>query len=129
MKNRAAWIVLVALLALLLGPAAAAGPLPSGSASAAGETGPASWYGPRHQGKRTASGERFDMNRLSAAHPSLPFGTVILVTNLKNGRSVKVRVNDRGPHRAGFIVDLSSSAAAAIGLRRSGVATVSIRPV
>jgi rare lipoprotein A len=92
------------------------------------ETGPASWYGPRHHGHRTASGERFDMHALSAAHPSLPFGTEIVVTNLGNGRSVKVRVNDRGPHRAGFVVDLSSKAAEEIGLRRSGVANVSIRP-
>jgi len=93
------------------------------------ETGPASWYGPGHHGHRTASGETFDMNALSAAHPTLPFGTEVLVTNLDNGRSVKVRVNDRGPHRSGFIVDLSAKAAALLGLRERGIGTVSLRPL
>jgi rare lipoprotein A len=91
------------------------------------EVGPASWYGPRHHGKKTASGEVFDMNALSAAHRTLPFGTWIVVTNLANGRSVKVRVNDRGPHRPGIVLDLSSKAAEALGLLHAGIATVSIR--
>src|SRR4051812_19781611 len=64
------------------------------------ETGTASWYGAELHGRRTANGERFDMNALSAAHPTLPFGTQLLVTNLRTGKSVRVRVNDRGPHHA-----------------------------
>jgi rare lipoprotein A len=93
------------------------------------EVGPATWYGPHHQGKKTASGEIFDMNALTAAHRTLPFGTWVLVTNLANGRSVKVRVNDRGPNRPGAVIDLSSKAAEAIGLLHAGIATVSVRRV
>jgi rare lipoprotein A len=76
----------------------------------------ASWYGLGFHGRRTASGERFDMHALTAAHPSLPFGTRLLVENPANGRSVVVRVNDRGPHVRGRIIDLSHAAARAIGL-------------
>jgi rare lipoprotein A len=107
-------------------PSSIAKPAPRSQAL---QTGPASWYGPRHHGRRTASGEVFDMNALSAAHPSLPFGTRLLVTNVANGRSVKVRVNDRGPHRRGFVLDLSRAAAKEIGLGQRGIATVSMRRV
>ncbi|MBV8535007.1 MAG: septal ring lytic transglycosylase RlpA family protein, partial [Alphaproteobacteria bacterium] len=75
------------------------------------ETGMASWYGPSHDGARTASGERFNMNALTAAHRTLAFGTIVRVTNLENSRSVRVRINDRGPHVAGRILDLSAAAA------------------
>lgn len=87
----------------------------------------ASWYGPGFHGRRTASGETFNQNALTAAHRSLPFGTQVKVTNLNNGRSVVVRINDRGPFTRGRIVDLSSGAARAIGLKSSGVAPVRLQ--
>ena len=94
-----------------------------------GERGLASWYGPGFHGRRTASGARFDMHALTAAHPSLPFGTRVEVRNLATGRSVEVRINDRGPHLRQRIIDLSQAAARAIGLGRgsAGVAQVSLR--
>jgi rare lipoprotein A len=88
--------------------------------------GDASWYGPGFDGNLTANGERFNQNALTAAHPSLPFGTQIRVTNQYNGRSVVVRVNDRGPYAGGRIIDLSAGSADAIGLTSSGVAPVSL---
>jgi rare lipoprotein A len=91
--------------------------------------GTASFYGKEHQGKRTASGEPFDPYALTAAHPSLPFGTRLRVTNLENGRSVVVRVNDRGPYLSGRIVDLSLAAARALGASGSGVVRVRIQPL
>ena len=87
----------------------------------------ASWYGPGFHGRKTASGERFNQNALTAAHRSLPFGTRVKVTNLNNGRSVVVRINDRGPFTRGRIVDLSSGAARIIGLKGSGTAPVRIQ--
>jgi peptidoglycan lytic transglycosylase len=75
------------------------------------QTGVASWYGRSHQGKTTAQGERFDMNMLTAAHRTLPLGTTVRVTNLENQKSVKVRINDRGPYIVGRIIDLSARAA------------------
>lgn len=88
------------------------------------ERGNASWYGPRFHGRRTANGERFDMNDLTAAHRTLPFGTRVRVRNLQNGREVVVRINDRGPHVAGRIIDLSKAAAAALNLVQVGEAPV-----
>jgi rare lipoprotein A len=88
--------------------------------------GEASWYGPGFDGNLTANGERFNQNDLTAAHPSLPFGTKIRVTNQYNGRSVVVRVNDRGPYAGGRIIDLSAGSADAIGLTSSGVAPVAL---
>lgn len=88
--------------------------------------GKASWYGPRFHGRKTASGERFDQHELTAAHRSLPFGTRVKVTNLKNGRSVVVRINDRGPYAKGRLIDLSRAAAKQIGMLKSGVAQVRI---
>src|SRR5207237_8488018 len=76
----------------------------------------ASWYGLAFQGRRTASGERFDMNAFTAAHPSLPFGTRVLVRNPRNDRFVVVRINDRGPFVPGRIIDLSHAAARALGM-------------
>jgi rare lipoprotein A len=87
----------------------------------------ASWYGEPHHGRRTASGEIFDMHELTAAHPSLPMGTRLLVTNLRTGRSVEVRVNDRGPVVDGRILDLSYAAARRLGAVDDGVVPVSIR--
>ncbi len=91
------------------------------------QTGYASWYGKPHHGRRTASGEIYDMNQLTAAHPSLSLGTRVLVTNLKNGRSVRVRVNDRGPTVPGRILDLSHAAANELGAVGDGVIPVRIR--
>lgn len=91
------------------------------------ETGTASYYGARHHGKRTASGEAFDQHGLTAAHRSLPFGTKVLVTNLKNDRSVVVRINDRGPHTRGRLIDLSRGAAQRLDMLRSGTARVRVQ--
>lgn len=90
------------------------------------EKGTASWYGPKFHGRRTASGERFDMNELTAAHPSLRFGTLLEVRNVRNGRSVVVRVNDRGPFSKSRILDLSFAAAREIGLVLAGTAPVEL---
>lgn len=122
---------MVALAATLGGCATARGPAAPRSAAPPGtvEKGEASWYGERHQGRRTANGERYDMYRLTAAHPSLPLGTKVLVTNLQNGRSVEVRVNDRGPTVAGRIIDLSYAAAQRLGAIAAGTIPVSVRVV
>ena len=94
-----------------------------------GFTGVASWYGPGFQGRRTASGERFNMHKFTCAHKSLPFGTELEVTHLSNGKSVAVRVNDRGPFVRGRVLDLSYAAAQKIGLVGSGHAPVRARIV
>jgi rare lipoprotein A len=90
------------------------------------EIGVASWYGKYFQGKKTATGESFDMNALTCAHPSLPLGSWIRVTNLRNMKSIFVRVNDRGPVEEGRIVDLSYGAAKAVGLDARGVGKVKL---
>lgn len=89
-------------------------------------TGVASWYGDAFAGRRTASGERFDPGALTAAHRTLPFGARVRVTDLRSGRSVEVRINDRGPHIAGREIDLSRAAAEAIGIRSRGTGKVRI---
>ncbi|MDA0267566.1 MAG: septal ring lytic transglycosylase RlpA family protein [Cyanobacteria bacterium] len=89
-------------------------------------TGRASWYGPGFHGRRTANGETFNQNALTAAHRTLPFGTLVRVTNLNNNRQVVVRVNDRGPYSHGRIIDLSAGAAREIGLISAGVASVQV---
>jgi rare lipoprotein A len=86
----------------------------------------ASWYGGRHQGRLTASGEVFDENLLTAAHRTLPLVTWARVTNLENGRSIAVRVNDRGPYIDGRVIDLSARAAAELGMTAQGLARVEI---
>src|ERR1700730_16495620 len=88
------------------------------------QVGTASWYGDYFQGKTTASGEPYDMNDLTAAHPSLPLGTRIRVTNLRNGRAVILRVNDRGPVVDGRIIDVSYGAAQILGMSGTGVQRV-----
>jgi rare lipoprotein A len=87
-------------------------------------SGYASWYGPGFHGNRSASGEIYNQNAMTAAHRSLPFGTYVQVTNLDNGRSVVVRINDRGPYIGGRVIDLSAAAARALGVMSTGVAPV-----
>lgn len=115
---------LVLVAAVLAGCASAPPPPLSSVPSGWIEEGEASWYGPGFHGKRTASGEVYDMEALTAAHPRLPFDTRVTVRNLDNGRSVEVRVNDRGPFARGRIIDLSRAAARAIGMLGTGTARV-----
>lgn len=89
-------------------------------------TGVASYYGRRFHGRSTASGERFDMHGLTAAHRTLPFGSKVRVTNPRNGKSVVVRINDRGPFSGGRTIDLSRAAAEEIGLVRAGHGEVAL---
>jgi rare lipoprotein A len=88
------------------------------------QSGVASWYGPGFHGRKTASGERFNQYQLTAAHKRLPLGTVATVTNLRNGKTVRVEINDRGPYVRGRIVDLSKAAAEQLGMKRSGTTPV-----
>lgn len=94
------------------------------------EEGVASWYGAKHHGRKTASGERFDAyDQLTAAHRTLPFNVCAEVENLRTGKSVVVRINDRGPFAKGRVIDLSRAAASEIGLVRAGVAKVRVEAV
>lgn len=110
---------LVALLATVAAPALA-------KTGTSGERGIASMYSTHFVGRTTASGEVFDSRGLTAAHRRLPFGTRLVVTNKRNGRSVIVTVNDRGPHRKGRIIDLSPAAAQQLGMKNAGLAPVEI---
>jgi len=91
------------------------------------ETGTASWYGAQFNGRPTASGERFDMNAMTAAHKTLPLPALVEVTNQANGRSLVVRINDRGPFVDGRIIDLSRGSAEALGILNQGVGQVRVR--
>ena len=93
------------------------------------EVGLASWYGREHHGKRTASGGLFDMEALTAAHRSLPFGTWVRVTHLATGQTVTVRINDRRPWVGGRVIDLSRRAAQTLGILGDGVARVRLEVV
>ena len=123
-----AWVAAVVAMALLLNGCASrrppVGPSPAPGAPAASVQGFATYYGEAFHGKLTASGIPFDMRAMVAAHPSYPFGTVLRVTNIGNGRSVEVRVVDRGPaagpRAAGVIIDLSQGAAEALDFIREG---------
>ncbi len=113
----------LAITAVVLGCALGATP------AAAEETKPlqkgvASWYGPGFHGKKTANGERFNTNDLTAAHKTLPFGTQLRVTNERTGKSVVVRINDRGPYAHGRVIDLSKAAAEAVGIEGVGQVTL-----
>ena len=90
------------------------------------QCGSASWYGPGFHGRTTANGERFDQNAMTAAHKRLPFGTKIKVTNQLNGKSLTLRVNDRGPFAKGRILDASKAAAAKLGFQGRGHAPVCV---
>jgi rare lipoprotein A len=93
------------------------------------ERGVASWYGTKFNGRATSSGEKYDICQMTAAHKTLPLPSIVRVTNLDNGRSVLVRVNDRGPFHAGRIIDLSYAAAVRLGVDRTGTARVEVRSV
>jgi rare lipoprotein A len=90
------------------------------------QTGVASWYGKRYHGRKTSSGEVYDMYRMTAAHPTLPIPSYARVTHVKSGKSVVVRINDRGPFRSGRIIDLSYVAAYKLGYVQAGEATVDV---
>jgi rare lipoprotein A len=90
------------------------------------QVGEASFYGPGFHGKKTATGEKFDQNKKTAAHPTLPLGTKATVTNLETGASVDVRINDRGPYVKGRDIDVSKAAAQDLGMTKDGVAPVKI---
>jgi len=92
-------------------------------------SGTASWYGGKFHGRRTANGETYNQHALTAAHRYLPFGTEVVVTNQNNGRSVVVRINDRGPFSGGRIIDLSHQAASQIGMINSGTARVTVEVI
>jgi len=91
------------------------------------ETGKGSFYADKFQGRSTASGEKFDQHKMTAAHRTLPFGTKVKVTNLANGRSVNVTINDRGPFAPGRIIDVSKKAARKLGMVDAGVASLEIK--
>ena len=118
---------LLVLLALTLGLAPACSVLPVGWTGRQG--GLASWYGPGFYGRRTASGAVYTGTALTAAHPSLPFGTLVRVTNLANGRTVVVVIDDRGPFVHGRVIDLSMAAARRLGMIQDGVVQVRLEVV
>lgn len=91
------------------------------------ETGIASWYGPNFDGKKTANGETYDQNAMTAAHKTLPLPTMVRVTNLENGRSIEVRINDRGPYAPGRIIDMSRRGAQLLGFMEKGTARVRVQ--
>ena len=121
---------LVALIALLVACGGAERKKPpkkrAGTSQTAGASGKASWYGGRHHGGPTASGERFNKNAMTAAHRTFPFGTRVRVTNLKNGKTVVVRINDRGPYGPGRVIDLSEAAARELDMIDAGVVPVKV---
>ena len=123
-------ILAAVLAASALGCASTGGGLPSVQFDDArdrdAEVGNASFYAHRFHGRSTASGEAYDETKLTAAHRTLPFGTRVRVTNLENGRSVMLRVNDRGPHRKSRVIDVSYVAAKRLGFVRDGVARVRV---
>ena len=93
------------------------------------QVGYASYYGREFSGRRTASGEKYDPKKLTAAHPTLPFNTYVKVTNMENGKSVIVRINDRGPFKKGRIIDLSEKAAELLDMKIKGVVLVKLEVV
>lgn len=113
---------------LLLAACLALASLPARAASAYfEETGRASWYGEWHDGRATAQGTAFDRTAFTAAHRTLPFGTIVQVTNLANHRMVKVEITDRGPHVPGRVIDVSAAAARELGMQHRGTARVRLR--
>jgi rare lipoprotein A len=122
-RRLASLVVAVAFAAALLAVPPPVTPVPAQAdeVPAWTQNGKVSWYGPGFQGRRTANGEIFDTNEMTMAHRSLAFGSKVRVTNLDNGRSIVVRVNDRGPYVGGRIADLSHAAASRLGFLEDGV--------
>ncbi|WP_425913395.1 septal ring lytic transglycosylase RlpA family protein [Pseudomonas sp. GWSMS-1] len=116
-------LILIAIASLLLSACASPGKIDPNGYRAEGQ---ASYYGARHHGNKTASGERFDQHALTAAHRSLPFGSRVQVTNLRNDKTVVVRINDRGPYAKKRIIDLSQKAAEELDMLRDGVIPVRV---
>ncbi|MBU0901556.1 septal ring lytic transglycosylase RlpA family protein [Pseudomonas spirodelae] len=116
-------LILIAIASLLLSACATQGTIDPNGYRAEGQ---ASYYGARHHGNKTASGERFDQHALTAAHRSLPFGSRVQVTNLRNDKTVVVRINDRGPYAKKRIIDLSQKAAEQLDMLRDGVVPVRV---
>ena len=121
--------VLVALIALAFSGCVGMSPRNDAPKIGYKETGEASFYANKYQSRKTASGERFDQSAYTAAHKKLPLGTKIKITNIENGKSVIVRINDRGPFVRGRIIDLSRSAFSSIGNTSAGVINVEIEVV
>jgi len=107
----------------------AASPPAAAPKSADAMEGLAAVYSDKLNGRKTASGQAFRQSELTAAHPTLPFGTKVRVTNTQNNKSIEVRIDDRGPTQAGRVIDLSSAAAAKIGIRKTGTAPVKLEVV
>jgi rare lipoprotein A len=122
-------LLLLPLAACSLPPSRITAPVPPPSKSGVTQTGIASWYGPGFHGRLTASGAIYDQHELTAAHQTLPLGTRVMVTNLDNGRSVEVLINDRGPFLKGRIIDLSHAAAQALGMIASGTTPVRVEVI
>lgn len=126
MKRLVALTILVAACSAAVHGQDQSSPPPSPATDSHQLEGLASWYGARFQGRLTANGETFDTNELTAAHRTLPFDSIVRVTNLENDRSVVVRINDRGPFVEGRVIDLSRAAADIVGITGPGVAPVAI---
>lgn len=125
--RRIATLALLGMAAMLAACATPAPPPPPAAEQPVfHQQGVASWYGTFHQGHVTADGETFNMEAMTAAHRTLKFGTIVRVTNLANGRTVKVRINDRGPYVGKRIIDLSAHAARELGMAEKGTARVRI---
>lgn len=120
---RSAFIVAVLGVLLIHAPASAEGSISCKAGPVVG-AGVASWYGPGFHGRKTANGERFDMNKLTAAHRKLPLGSRIRVKNVENGETLVVRVNDRGPYAGNRVLDLSHRAAQQLGFEEEGLTKV-----
>lgn len=118
---------ILTLLLVLLTSCAAPGLRPRAWEGLSGEVGLASWYGVPYHGRRTSSGEVYDMYQLTAAHRDIPLGSWVEVTNLTNGRSLTVRINDRGPFVDGRVIDLSYASAVLLGVTGPGVVPVRVR--
>jgi rare lipoprotein A len=123
-KSTLGWRIAVIGLILLVTACAATPPVQPEAVFQ--EQGLASYYARKFHGRRTASGERYDENAMTAAHRRLAFGAMVKVHNMENGRTVEVRINDRGPHRKGRIIDLSHAAARKLGMLKDGVVRVKI---
>jgi rare lipoprotein A len=116
-------LILITIASLLLSACASQGQVDPNGYRGEGQ---ASYYGARHHGNKTANGERFDQHALTAAHRSLPFGSLVQVTNLRNDKTVVVRINDRGPYAKKRIIDLSQQAAKQLDMLHDGVVPVLI---